>query len=120
MLDWVKNEFYKLPKENDFPGYVYVYYSNDDIEKKKNLEWMPFKIGRTKNEPERRIKDTAKWNSETYTKILDFYSKYHCFMEWILHNMFQNARIIRKGIDDGKTEWFLLTEREVRDGAWKI
>ena len=28
MLDWVKNEFYKLPRENDYPGYIYIYYSN--------------------------------------------------------------------------------------------
>jgi ribosomal protein L2 len=81
---------------------------------------MPFKIGRTKNAPERRIKETGRTNKETYVKIVDYFSKYHHFMERILHNYFRNARITRLGIQDGKTEWFLLTEREVTDGARKI
>lgn len=29
-LDWVKTEFYKMPKENDHPGYIYIYFSNED------------------------------------------------------------------------------------------
>ena len=41
-------------------------------------------------------------------------------MEHLLHRMFKDARVRRKDIDDGKTEWFLLTEKEVREGCRKI
>lgn len=81
---------------------------------------MPFKIGLTKNMPSRRIKHTANTNKETYIKIMDFFTKYHKFMEFIAHRYFKDARVWRKDISDGKTEWFLLTEKEVRDGMRKI
>ena len=41
-------------------------------------------------------------------------------MEFILHRMFKDARVMRKDINDGKTEWFLLTEREVKEGCRKV
>lgn len=34
--------------------------------------------------------------------------------------MFKEARVKRKNISDGKTEWFLLTKKEVVDGCKKI
>jgi len=63
-LDFIKNDFYKLPWNSDEPGWVYVYFSNIDKEKREKGEKMLFKIGRTKNPPERRIWDSAIWNSE--------------------------------------------------------
>lgn len=41
-------------------------------------------------------------------------------MEYILHRMFKDARVKRKTISDGKTEWFLLTRKEVTEGCRKI
>lgn len=41
-------------------------------------------------------------------------------MEWILHRMFKEGRVKWKDIKDGKTEWFILTPKEVKEGCWKI
>lgn len=41
-------------------------------------------------------------------------------MEFMAHRYFKEARIQRLDIKDGKTEWFLLKEQEVRDGLLKI
>jgi len=34
--------------------------------------------------------------------------------------MFKQSRVKRKDIHDGKTEWFLLTEKEVKEGCKKV
>ena len=81
----MRTEFFLGPKINDFDGFIYVYYSNEDRDKAENGERIKLKIGRTKHEPSRRINTSAKSNTETYNKILDYFSKYHCFMEYILH-----------------------------------
>lgn len=119
-MEWVRTEFFLGPKVNDFDGFIYVYYSNEDMEKADNGERFKLKIGRTKHEPSWRITTSARSNTETYIKILDYFSKYHCFMEYILHRMFKEARVRRKNISDGKTEWFLLTKKEVTEGCRKV
>lgn len=50
-MEWVESEFYLGPKINDFEGFIYVYYANEDKEKVENDERVKFKIGRTKHEP---------------------------------------------------------------------
>ncbi len=83
-------------------------------------EAINFKIGRTKNAPHRRINTSSRTNAESYTKIVDYFSKHHHFMEWITHRYFWNRRVWWRDIHDGKTEWFVLTRKEALDGLRKI
>ena len=47
-------------------------------------------------------------------------SKYHMYMEWLLHKFFIHSRVMRTEIEDGKTEWFLVDAEELVLGVWKL
>jgi len=37
-----------------------------------------------------------------------------------MHKYFRKYRVVREDIEDGKTEWFLLTIEDLIRGTWKI
>ena len=49
-----------------------------------------------------------------------FYSIFHEYTEWSLHKFFRKNRVVRPELEDGKTEWFLVSARELAVGIWKI
>lgn len=58
-------------------------------------------------------------NNEKYIIRETFFSKYSDFFEFIAHKMFENSRV-EKTVGDGRTEWFMVTWDELRDGILKI
>ena len=62
MVQYIKDRLLRLkPKEDgDIAGWVYVYYRQRDqelLEKKRLSHIILYKVGRTKNHPEKRISD---------------------------------------------------------------
>ncbi len=41
-------------------------------------------------------------------------------MEWALHKFFRKNRVVRPELIDGKSEWFLVSARELAVGIWKV
>lgn len=44
-----------------------------------------------------------------------FATNYSIFLEFMIHSYFDNVRVVRPELLDGKTEWFLVTFPEIRD-----
>lgn len=38
----------------------------------------------------------------------------------MVHKLFDHCRVVKPALADGKTEWFLITFPELRDGIMKI
>lgn len=113
-------ELYKGPLKRDKVGYVYVYYAEKDQEIRDNGDIMFIKVGRSKHLPDRRIQYSMYLNKDTYIKITDFYSRFHKFLEKLIHKYFKQNRAYREELKDGRTEWFLITEKELLEGIKKI
>ena len=61
------------------------------------------------------MKDQEKANGEAY-HLVDFWpSKYHKYLEWIVHKYFRHSRVVRPELKDGGLEWFLTTAQELVD-----
>ena len=90
---WVRDELFSHPKMKDSEGYVYAYYKSSDVYLIRDRKRLAIKIGLTKYQPSRRINHTAKTNGERYTTLLFEFTKYHKYLEFILHRYFKHARI---------------------------
>lgn len=108
------------PFENDEVGWVYVYFMDKHKKIREDGEEMLLKIGLTKHEPHRRVTNTAKTNNCSYTIIKTYKTKYMKFMEWTAHKYFRNRRVVLKKLQDGKTEWFFVKERDVVNALNRI
>lgn len=114
---------YKPRYNTDKLGWVYVFARSDDLQKLKDNKLshvVLFKVGRTKLDPKKRVNDQSKANNEKYTIVATYPSLYHCYMEYNAHRLFQNNRVVRPDLKDGKTEWFLLPQNKITEGLDKI
>ncbi|CDW84297.1 UNKNOWN [Stylonychia lemnae] len=117
---WLLN--YK-PRWNDLDGWIYVYYRQADeilIKQNKLSHLILFKVGRTKNLPQKRVQFQADKNKEVYKIRETFASRYSNHLEFLIHLYFHEHRVVRPDMIDGKTEWFLVTYNELRDAILKI
>ncbi len=74
-----------------------------------------YKVGRTKNHPEKRISDQQLRNNDgIYILKETFATKYSIYLEFMIHIYFDAKRVVRPELQDGKTEWFLVTWEELR------
>ena len=86
----------------------------------KHEKTFLIKIGRSKKHPKERIARQSSLNKEMYCNLLSFFSIFHEYTEWLVHKYFRKNRVVRPEIEDGKTEWFLVSARELAVGVWKI
>jgi len=83
------------PTKTDAPGYIYVYYME------KDPDGCYFKIGRTEQKPEKRLKQ---WEKEIGSKVCSkiwWYVKAQKFMEKMIHRYLDNVRMYRYMTPDG-------------------
>ena len=120
MVRYIKDRLLRLKPsdENDIPGWVYVYYRQRDwkIHQDKLLSHLIlYKVGRTKNHPDKRISDQEKINNDgIYLLKETFATKYSIYFEFMIHIYFDTQRVVRPELLDGKTEWFLVNWEELR------
>eukprot|EP00347_Sterkiella_histriomuscorum_P006846 403351210 len=111
------------PRPNDKPGYVYVYYREiDEIKFKegKLSHLILYKVGKTINLPSKRVGMQQSKNGEAYKIRETFSSKFNSYLEFMTHLYFDQCRVVRPDLKDGKTEWFMATYSELRDVISKI
>ena len=92
-------------------GSIYVYERDEDRKKLNRDELqqiMLFKVGRTIKTPQSRVGHQAVANGESYTIRETFKTKFNKFVEYAVHRMFQDQRVVKTDSCDGKTEWFLV------------
>lgn len=114
---------YKPRYNTDQLGWIYLFTRQDDLQKHKDgkiSHVILFKIGRTKHEPKSRVKHQSNANGEKYDILFTSQSKYHCYMEYSIHRLFQNYRVVRPELKDGKTEWFMAPLDKLTKGIDKI
>lgn len=70
------------------------------------------KIGVSSN-PEKRLKRITKNNTDN-VKIIKEYDN-SGYLETILHKKYEQYRTVHTLYDDGKTEWFSLTENQLKE-----
>ena len=78
------------------------------------------KIGRTKNEPKKRVKVQSYTNGEEYDIAETYHTQYNSFVEFVIHRYFQDCRVTKTDSKDGKTEWFLAPFEVIKEGIEKI
>ena len=78
------------------------------------------KIGRTKNEPHKRVNVQAYTNGEDYDIAEIYHTEYNSFVEFVIHRYFQDCRVTKTDSKDGKTEWFLAPLEVIKEGINKI
>lgn len=86
------------PSELDGFGYLYVYCVKDNLSE--------LKIGRTKNFPAIRIRNTEKTNKKKYMTLETFGCNFHMLLEKAVHSELAEKRIELPEHWDGRTEWF--------------
>ena len=87
-------------------GYIYLI---------EDIDNSTYKIGRTKLNPLRRLKQLQTGNS-TKLELLSFYeSKYPCRLENLLHNKFKihNVEYVDNFKKNAKSEWYYLNRDQV-------
>lgn len=52
--------------------------------------------------------------------MTSFKSKFHKFVEYALHWMFADNRVVKTDSVDGRTEWFLIDRASLLDGIRKV
>ena len=108
----------------DVEGWVYVYFRalDEEMVKKGRLSHVIlYKVGRTKNHPSRRVTDQEQRNREgAYILRETFATKYSVYLEFMIHSYFESQRVVRPELQDGKTEWFLVTFEELRDVIMRV
>jgi hypothetical protein len=80
-------------------GYIYLL-----------CEWgvdLRYKIGRSKNDPYKRLKNLSTGNSFEITVVNYYHCENYCKVEKWLHNQYRNKRT------EGGSEWFTLSEFDV-------
>lgn len=123
-LDYIeKRLLIHKPRENDKPGWLYVYYRDIDDRKlrdKKLSHIILYKVGKTINLPAKRVGMQQSKNGEVYKIRETFASNYNSYLEFMVHLYFDRCRVVRPDLKDGKTEWFMATFQELRDVIIKI
>ena len=71
-------------------------------------------------DPRKRVKMQEKDNNERYTLCAMYQTKFHHFLEYAAHKMFQDSRVVKSNCGDGQTEWFLGGLEELEAGINKI
>jgi hypothetical protein len=107
------------------PGYIYIYRKTDESETDDSP--IRYKIGRSKDLPQRRVKAQESKNGVEYTIVQSFETPFHHLTENVVHAYLKEIELWAPREDgDGKNEWFwgkvdFLKEtvknviREVRD-----
>ena len=76
-----------LPRTNDLPGYLYVYFRKRDKAREGNKTNVKlFKIGRTVSSPFTRIRNQAKKNEEEYLTAAVYKTHYNKNFEYLVRN----------------------------------
>jgi hypothetical protein len=79
------------------------------------------KIGLTSlKEPLTRVRQQEKANNEKYSVLKLYKTRYFKYLEMIAHRYFKETRVTKEDSNDGKTEWFLVTERELIESMDKM
>jgi len=111
------------------PGHIYIYQLNGSDEDLG--EEVSYKIGRSINLPERRVKAQETANHMDYVIVKTFETPWNQLTEKVIHSHLDELGRRRvKPEGDGKTEWFagkkvelieIITKviREVR-GMWEV
>jgi hypothetical protein len=111
------------PRENDCEGWIYVYERDSDRNKLQQgqiKDIILYKVGRTVRTPLSRVGLQEQANGENYNVIESFKSKYHKFVEYAIHWMFAESRVVNTDSIDGKTEWFLIDRASLMEGIKKV
>ena len=111
------------PRDNDCEGWLYVY--ERDLDRKNVIEGkitdvILFKVGRTVKTPQSRVGQQEISNGESYHVVLSFKSKFHKFVEYAIHWMFAENRVVKTDSLDGRTEWFLIDKESLMQGIDKL
>jgi hypothetical protein len=103
----------------DTEGYIYAYYTAT----KPGI----FKVGRSKNLPQRRIRMQEINNAEKYFNKESFHVCFHHLVEACVHLELKDVRIKLEKKQDGYTEWFKVdwarlrrTIVSVKDGIMEL
>lgn len=83
-------------------------------------EIILYKVGRTVKKPSERVGNQENANGEKYFILESFKSKFHKFVEYALHWLFQDQRVVKTDSVDGKTEWFLIDKPSLMVGVNKV
>ncbi len=85
------------------------------LQEKRLSHLILYKVGRTKNHPEKRVSDQERINNDgIYLLKETFATKFSIYLEFMIHIYFDSSRVVRPELLDGKTEWFLVTWEELR------
>ena len=89
LMGFARNVFYRcLPFTTDTPGYLYVYFRKQDLNKQLDKTKIKlFKIGRTIRKPKDRIGDQMKANGEEYAIDRQIHSNYNRFFEYMVRSI---------------------------------
>lgn len=107
--------FFEGPTNDEGDGYIYMYtYKSDAIVTAK--QESTFKIGMTKNLPERRIQVLEHGNHEKYVKIHSEKVTYRRLAENLIHKQLTaNGHHYPREDVKGGTEWFKGSRDEILD-----
>jgi hypothetical protein len=82
-------------------GYVYLILETDKYGEER------YKIGMTKRDPQKRVKELSTGNSNVVTLLHDFKSIYYKNIEKMLHVKFKGQKT------EANNEWFVLEDEQV-------
>jgi len=78
-----------------------------------------YKIGLSKDMPERRIHAQEQANKQKYECVMTFETPYRYLTETVIHRQLKSQRTPRS-YGDGKTEWFTGNRKEFQDTIVKV
>ncbi|ODM98879.1 hypothetical protein Ocin01_07804 [Orchesella cincta] len=104
-INWLNPEalqrLEKGPTKEDGPGHIYMYKIKNPTPEEINC----YKIGLSKNLPDKRIHAQEVANKKIYEAVITWETPYRYLTETTIHRQLKSQRTPRS-YGDGKTEWF--------------